>query len=130
MQLTSEMLLVVVVGLALIGMLMWLYVRSYRGDQQATGTINTMLLPLLVAATTTLGYINSERNRSLTCTHATNTIFILGIVASVALLAGGVARTFILNPRHDRIHITHAVLFVAMAVVVVFLVVYLNGCLF
>lgn len=129
MLFTTEKLLVVLIGLVLLGLLLWLYARSYLGHQRATDTINIMLFPLLAAATATLSYINGARQSNLACNQAISTIFFAGVIASIALLLGGLVRTLILNPRHDRIHLTHAVLFIAMVVIVVFLVAYLNDCL-
>jgi hypothetical protein len=129
MLFTSEQLLVLLLGLALLSLLLWLYVRSYRGHQHATDTINIMLFPLLAAATATLSYINSVRQSNLACNQATSTVFFAGVIAAIALLLSGLTRTLILNPHHDRIHLTHAALFIAMVVIVVFLVAYLDGCL-
>jgi cytochrome bd-type quinol oxidase subunit 2 len=120
--------LVVITGLILIAFFLLLYVRSSRGEQRATDTVNKILLPILAAVVLTFNLIASARPTTPSCSGTVTTIFYTGIAITLILIIVGCIRFFISRSR-DRRYISQSILLSAIIVCVVFMASYLNGCL-
>ena len=120
--------LVVITGLILIAFFLLLYIRSLRGEQRATDTVNKILLPILAAVVLTFNLISSARPNTPSCSGTVTTLFYAGIAATLILIVFGCIRFFASRSR-DRRYISYSILLSAIIVCIVFIVSYLNGCL-
>jgi cytochrome bd-type quinol oxidase subunit 2 len=123
--------LTIFTALVLIVLMLILYVRSRQGDQRVINLTNQMLLPVLSIIVIILNvvFVNRLGNPAIrACIGWLNTLRYAGLIVAILLIVAGCVRYFV-SQRRDRRHITHPVLFSVIAISLVFLIEYVNGCL-
>jgi uncharacterized membrane protein len=115
-------------GVFLIGLMVWLYARSRRGDQRVINTTNQVLLPILSAIVIGLNILYNYRQPAAACSGALNDLQYVSIGAVLLLVSIGIIRYFTSRSR-DRRLLVQPVLLAVIVVTVIFLVEYLGGCL-
>ena len=117
-----------ITSIVIIGMLLFLYVQSHRGNQRAINTTSNLLLPILSAIAVTLGILYGDGKAFPVCTGGFALFTNIGIGIVALLLVLGFARYFIVRNR-DRRLITQPVLLATMLIIVIFLIDFSQRCL-
>ncbi len=120
--------LALIIGVFLIGLMIWLYVCSQQEDQRVINTINQILLPILSAIVIGLNILYNYRQPTATCSDALNILQYVSIGAVLVFVSVGIIRYFSSRSRARRL-LVQPVLLAAIVVTAIFLVEYLSGCL-
>lgn len=128
MTISLTSILVLVTGITLIALLLFAYWRSKQGEQRITLVINQMLLPLLGAITVSASLLLTNRALPLTCPGLLSVLPYVGLAGALLLIIFGLVRYFTRRSR-DRRLITHPIIFAVILMTIVFLVMFLSGCL-
>ncbi len=115
-------------GVFLIGLMVWLYARSRRGDQRVINITNQVLLPILSAILIGLNILYNYRQPAAACSGVLNDLQFVSIGAVLLFVSAGIIRYFSSRSR-DRRLLVQPILLAVIVVTAIFLVEYLGGCL-
>jgi hypothetical protein len=128
MSLSPGNIAALITGVVLIGLMIWLYVRSQRGDQRVINAINQVLLPILSAVVIGLNLLYNYRQPAASCSGALNVLQYVSIGAVLVFVSIGLIRYFSSRSRERRL-LVQPVLLAVIVVTAIFLIEYLSGCL-
>ncbi|GCE47234.1 hypothetical protein EI42_00761 [Thermosporothrix hazakensis] len=116
-------------ALLLIGILATIYIQSRQGNQQAIALANRILVPILGTLGLFVNVLWMARREETQCPGPAGYTPYIGLGLALLLVLVGLLRYFFQAPPRDRRVIVQPILLALILLTIVFLIIYLGGCL-